>query len=919
MKRTKILQFAVLFALLFMKPHILFAGVINGYVLDFSDNKPLAFATVTAFNDNIFFKGAITNKEGFFSLEGLPEGKYIIKVSYVGYITGSFNGDTFSDLPFIFKIKQDALTLKEVIITASEKKGMTSTSVIDRDAMFHLQPSSFSDLLSLLPGGLTKTPDMNSANTIRIREVGISDDDYNTSSLGVKFVIDGATLNTDANLQYLPDSYQGDPDYSRNHTSSGIDMRTISTDNIESVEIIRGIPSVKYGELTSGLVKITRKHKETPFETRMKADQFGKILAIGKGFEWKESSLGLNTDASYSNFYIDPRDPFKTYRRMNFSVRIQKIWDLKNKYSLVLNSNFDYTGSIDNVKHDPEIQKLKDEYYKSTYNNVMLYNSIKLMNSGKSFLCKIILSHTSSLSLDKIKQTKFISLDRDAVAPIYNTAGVFDGVFLPYKYFASQTVDGKPFYSTLLLDAEGKMQTGIVHHCFSAGFEWQYSKNFGKGFIYDVTRPIYASTSHRPRAYYEIPASSIMSIYIEDLAETKFGDFALSIMAGIRASTMTGISSSFSMYNKVFVDPRVNLKLDIPDIYGLRTSISAGIGRMHKMPTIDILYPDRLFIDLTQLNYWHPNQDFKRINLQTYVIDRNNYGVMPASNLKWEMRLQLDYKDNSLAITYFRENMNDGFRNTTNVGSFSYKRYDTSGIDASQLSGPPSLEGLSYEQRKVLRTYGQIQNGSRIYKEGIEFQYSSPRIPLISTRFTVNGAWFYDIYENSLPQFRPVSAVIGDIAVSDYYIGFYDFKDSYIRQQFTTNIIIDTYIEKLGVNLSATTECYIAGRYESPATNGLPVAYVGTDGVLREYTAEDAEDILKKHLNLTGNRKNDIVDRKRFYMCSHFKASKKFGRFITLAFFADRILNYAPDYEVNGFIVRRSFSPYFGMELNIKL
>ena len=94
---------------------------------------------------------------------------------------------------------------------------------------------------------------------------------------------------------------------------------------------------------------------------------------------------------------------------------------------------------------------------------------------------------------------------------------------------------------------------------------------------------------------------------------------------------------------------------------------------------------------------------------------------------------------------------------------------------------------------------------------------------------------------------------------------------------------------------------------------------MGTDGVLREYTEDDAADVYKKHLNLTNNRKNDIVDKKRFYMCTNFKASKRFGKFLTLAFFADRILNYAPDYEVNGFVVRRTFSPYFGMELNFKL
>lgn len=32
--------------------------------------------------------------------------------------------------------------------------------------------------------------------------------------------------------------------------NSGVDMRMISTDDIESVEIIRGIPSVEYSNLT---------------------------------------------------------------------------------------------------------------------------------------------------------------------------------------------------------------------------------------------------------------------------------------------------------------------------------------------------------------------------------------------------------------------------------------------------------------------------------------------------------------------------------------------------------------------------------------------------------------------------------------------------------------------------------------------
>ena len=38
-------------------------------------------------------------------------------------------------------------------------------------------------------------------------------------------------------------------------------MRSISTDDIESVEVIRGIPSVEFGNLTSGVVNIKKKEK----------------------------------------------------------------------------------------------------------------------------------------------------------------------------------------------------------------------------------------------------------------------------------------------------------------------------------------------------------------------------------------------------------------------------------------------------------------------------------------------------------------------------------------------------------------------------------------------------------------------------------------------------------------------------------
>ena len=48
--------------------------------------------------------------------------------------------------------------------------------------------------------------------------------------------------------------------------TSGVDMRQISTDNIESVEVIRGIASAEYGDITSGAVLVNTKAGRAPLQ-----------------------------------------------------------------------------------------------------------------------------------------------------------------------------------------------------------------------------------------------------------------------------------------------------------------------------------------------------------------------------------------------------------------------------------------------------------------------------------------------------------------------------------------------------------------------------------------------------------------------------------------------------------------------------
>ena len=102
--------------------------------------------------------------------------------------------------------------------------------------------------------------------------------------MGTQIQVDGIPISNDANLQYST-SYGSIQEYA--NVNRGVDTRAISTDDIESVEIVRGIPSVEYGDLTSGLVKVKRREGGRDLTARFKADMSSKLFSVGKGFERK--------------------------------------------------------------------------------------------------------------------------------------------------------------------------------------------------------------------------------------------------------------------------------------------------------------------------------------------------------------------------------------------------------------------------------------------------------------------------------------------------------------------------------------------------------------------------------------------------------------------------------------------------------
>ena len=824
------------------------------------------------------------------------------------------------------KTRKDTLSLKEVVVTAKEQTGLTSTSRIDRDAMTHLQPTSFTDLLELLPGQMSQTPSMGQVNSIQLRETGpmsatgakINNPDYAITSLGTLFVVDGAPINQDANLQSIPHASDA-----RCSVNKGVDMRTISTDNIESVEIVRGIPSAEYGNLTSGMVNIKRTRRATPLTARFKADEYSKLASASKGMRIGRHIM--NVDGGFLDSKVDPRDNLENYKRLNFSTRMNFEWTCKNVRTHWV-TGVDYTGSFDDVKTDPDISSTKVNEYKSNYNRIGFTSNLDLNFHHRQWLNRIVFNSSASYEGNRLTRRVQVAPQRASVAPTSMEEGVHDGQYLLGEYIARYVSDGKPVNMFLKLKGEGMFYTGKVKNDYKAGGEWSFSKNYGQGQVYDLTKPLSASWTTRPRAYKDIPALQTLSWYAEDNLSAMIGGSMMDMQLGLRTIQMPGLNRKYSLSGRVYFDPRLNAKWTLPafTLMGHRVGIfvAGGYGITTKMPTSAYLFPQVHYSDFIQLNYYDVNKPtaYSRINLRTYIDDVTNYRLKPAVNHKWELRLGGAIGRNHFSITYFNEKMRSGFRYSAFYQPYAYRQYDASGIDANTLTGPPSLDGLPFEDKQVLDGYSKASNGSRIDKQGVEFVINTTRFQPIATALTVTGAWFRSTYSNSQMLYDPVSNVVDNKAVSDRYIGYYDCNNGRENEQLNTNFMFDTQITRWGLIFSTSLQCMWYTSSKKLWQNGVPDYYLdAADGQLHPYTQEMQNDpvlqFLVRHYNEAIYKKQTTP----LAMYLNLKATKQVGKQLRIAVFANRLMDHLPDYKSNGLTIRRISEPYFGMELNFNL
>ncbi|MGQ1945596.1 TonB-dependent receptor [Geofilum sp. OHC36d9] len=918
LKRNRILKLTAKKGVVFLLLAILSAQsfaqqnhTISGTVIEKSNNEPIQYAAVGIKELN---RWQYTDTKGNFSFINIASGTYTLVVHCLGYknIEQEINfQDEWSQTIYLSDLN---LKIKEVTVTAIEKANESGTSIINREAMQHLQPSSFGDLQELLPGYRWEKQDLSKINSISLRQV---DNDDNTA-YGTAFYVDGMPVSTDASMEGNNLSSTNIKVEGRINVANGIDMRQIPTDDIEQVEIIRGLPSVKQGNLSSGAIIITRKWGATHLTARAKTDLTNKVFAISKGINLGKNRGILNIGTELLSYKADPRNPLESYLRNQSSLRYSNYYNI-GESTIMLKTGLDYLLTIDRDKDDPQLNYgMKDEY-RSSLSKTDLSIQSKLTvpgNINKILALKIKASHTKNA----IIREKIVSLTGPQPIPTATQEGKSYGEYLPSRYEANFERDDQPLNIYASLDFSLNGTQNSFRHQFNSGIDWQYLKNIGKGDQFDVSRPISPTQGGRPYNFSNVPALNNLSLYAEEELTFRIDEHRIKMKPGVRVQMLPGLSPDFEMHGKHFMDLRGHISYTAPNIRvaGRKVSVTvnAALGQMTRMPSLAMLYPQKEYFDIVELNYYSQNPDLRQLYVMTEIEDRTNYNLQPVTNLKKEIGLDAHIGKTRLSLSLFDEFLDNGIVAASQFVSYTYNYYDATSVASTNLKSPPTIDLFTSEEKSQLYNFSQYVNGSELHKKGLEYQLVTPKINQIQTRITISGAWFKTRYHISIPQYEKQSIIYKGAEFP--YVGIFEVNDndSEEKELLNTNFRFDTHLSqhRLLLTLAIQTTWYKKERYLP--YDGTPIAYLDNKGNYHPYTEADKNDPILGLLTRTFTPYHFDVQKTPIDLGINLKVSKEVGDHLTFAFYVNRLINYLPEYKLRtGTTYIRSVQPYFGMEL----
>lgn len=922
-------------------------ATLKGKVVELDNpSVPVEFATVQILPQGSF---NTTNTKGEFSFERLSPGRISVKIDFLGMetIDTTFSIAPGSETVITFRMQQSSFRLNEVSVVAQESKaGKATASNISRQAMDHLQTSSLSDIMQLLPGGVTSYESgLASAKTFTIRSLGAnptnsgiptSGDAANMNSMGTAIVIDGAPLSNNANLQTLSPAISGGGGAVAGGSSpnAGLDIRSISTDNIESVEIIRGIPSVEYGDLTSGAVIIKSKAGKEPLTIRFKTDPSIYQTSVSKGMSLGENRGNLNISGDYAYSVSDATESYAYYQRATARAMYSNLFG-----NLSSNTSLDFSLGKDTREVNPDDQRNQLETgakdigirfnTNGTWNiNRGWLNNVKYTLSGSyrdkhSFRQELLgnafaaysMSNTNGAVLSNRPGQKVYDDLGNELTNIPSNESDLIATYLPNEYFSRYDIYGKEINAFANVNATFSKRTGNVTNRILVGANLKTDGNIGDGKVYDVNNPPYRSlsaenSSPRPRKYSSIPFVNQLSLYAEENLSWSMGERELIVQAGVRYDNING-KNAFS--------PRTNLSFDI---LPKKLWIRGGLGTTAKAPTTLYLYPEDAYFDFVLFNTLNSSsvpQEEQLFLAKTRVFETTNEDLKIASNNKAEIGFDLRINKMRFSVTAYDEQLKNGYRTATSIDNYQWLEYV---IYEEAQQNPGSIPTLKEKERhNIFVSYASPTNDGRSHNRGVEFDFDFGRVNSIRTSFVLNGAYmrstdWSDSYSFSNRQ---------NLNELERNIGIYEKgKEKIERERFTTTFRATHNIPSIGFVLTATAQVNWLNKYWTNYGNDtMFVSYISReDGLVKPFDPSMKDDPEFAYMFEPRNNTRFIAESYFPVLLINLHLTKEIGDNVKASFYANNMINNRPLYQKKaspGSFTRLNIPMYFGFELSLQI
>ena len=923
---------------------------LTGKVTDADNGEPLEFVIVQLPERNLW---AETDEKGIFSIKNLRPGTYTVFIQSTGYQDYTHTIDLSAKAePLLISLHPSSLALKEVTVTASTKR-MGSTSQIGREAVQHIQPKSLEDMMQLVPGNVTKNPDLNSIGQAQIREI----DNNSNNAMGTLVMVDGAPMSNDANMQTFTTS-KGGSTPSQSTAGKGVDLRLISPDNIESIEVVRGIPSVEYGNLTSGAVIVKSRTGATPWEIKLKADPYSKMAYAGKGFGLAKGGA-INVTADYSQSYSDIRKKYIGYDRVTFGLGYGNVF-MKDTRPLSFNARFSFFSSLNNEKSDPELM------YQERINNKTIGGRFSL-DGNWSLQMPFISTLSFAASANYIYESDYANRQvilQSGITPVGNATSdkEYQTFYLSSTYYAWSKITGRPLdlYAQLKGDRLFNFQNGAFM-TIKLGAEWRFNKNYGVGMRFDEKNPpqVTNNQSLRPRPFKSIPAMNVLSFFLEDKFTTPIGTTSLTAQAGARLSNIFLDEKKAHRGNMTTVEPRANIDFNIlnsdNNSFLQDFSIAGGYGVGMKTPTLLQFYPDMAYFDVTSFAMLFPDdvsgdKGKSLAVMTTKVIDNTaNPNLKPAFSYKTEAGFTFRKDKVSGMINYFNERHKNEFGYVAQPVIMEANRYSTpSGIDAVRYEdGKVQYQsgGVWHDATATPHTYYfsylMPSNSVKTKKWGIEYQINLAAIPAIKTSISVDGAYLWIKRRSTADYYTPVSATVNGDTYP--YIALMPGGSGTVSTRFNTNFRFITHIPKLQLIFTTTLQMIWRESYQAiyENNNGKSLVYRTQDPFSpnREVYAVNPVGFLNSENKFTEWEPGFAQDPVYRYMVAtyvhprafdtevlptsailNFRLTKEFGKIVEISFMANNFLKLMKTHKLETAVGWKDVTipMYFGAEVKLK-